>query len=315
MSQAQLLPTEHFSQSVSLHDGRPATTSLSIAEHFGKRHDDVLKSIRKLCAELPDAVRARNFAETSRTIAGPNNSERQERIFIVYFDGFILLVMGYTGKKALQIKLLYIAAFNAMRDELAAQREAALPEVPHIAITSSTTASRKPLRALVHAWAQVSGTPHTALWPQVKAHFQLERIDDLPEEWIPDALEWVQGKIDEQRKALPAPDPTPAPTQATVVADAPIFRESYPADMGTDRKEAMQRIERIAREMHSSFGVVRNIVRLGCHPGGKTMRMSLDEREAYEILHNLYVAADESLCAAYNALDAGYKLGRLYGRG
>ena len=120
MSQAQLLPTEHFSPSVSLHDGRPATTSLSIAEHFGKRHDDVLKSIRKLCAELPDAVRARNFAETSRTIAGPNNSERQERIFIVYFDGFILLVMGYTGKKALQIKLLYIAAFNAMRDELAA---------------------------------------------------------------------------------------------------------------------------------------------------------------------------------------------------
>ena len=88
-------------------------------------------------------------------------------------------------------------------DRLAAEERAALPEVPHIKITPSTTASRKPLRALVHAWAQVSGTPHTALWPQVKAHFQLERIDDLPEEWIPDAIAWVQGKIDEQRKALP----------------------------------------------------------------------------------------------------------------
>lgn len=44
-------------------------------------------------------------------------------------------------------------------------------------------------------------------------------------------------------------------------------------------------------------------------------RLAAEEREAYEILHNLYVAADESLCAAYNALDAGYKLGRLYGRG
>ena len=85
--------------------------------------------------------------------------------------------------------------------------------------------------------------------------------------------------------------------------------------MGSDRKEAMQRMERIAREMHTSLGVVRNIVRLGCHPGSKTMRMRPDEREAYEILHNLYVAADESLCAAYNALEAGYKLGRLYGRG
>lgn len=88
-------------------------------------------------------------------------------------------------------------------DRLAAEERAALPEAPHIKITPSTTASRKPLRALVHAWAQVSGTPHTALWPQVKAHFQLERIDDLPEEWIPDAIAWVQDKIDEQRKALP----------------------------------------------------------------------------------------------------------------
>ena len=215
MSQAQLLPTEHFSPSVSPHNGRPATTSLSIAEHFGKQHKDTLKSIRNLCAELPEDVRERNFALTYRTIAGPNNSERQEEFFIVYFDGFILLVMSYTGKKALQIKLLYIAAFNAMRDELAAQRGAALPEVPHIAITPSTTASRKPLRALVHAWAQVSGTPHTALWPQVKAHFQLERIDDLPEEWIPDALEWVQGKIDNLTPALPAAEPVPAPALPT----------------------------------------------------------------------------------------------------
>lgn len=36
-----------------------------------------------------------------------------------------------------------------MRDELTAQREAALPEVPHIKITPSTTASRKPLEKLV----------------------------------------------------------------------------------------------------------------------------------------------------------------------
>ena len=197
-------------------------------------------------------------------------------------------------------------------DRLAAQERAALPEVPHIAITPSTTASRKPLRALVHAWAQVSGTPHTALWPQVKAHFQLERIDDLPEEWIPDALEWVQGKIDSLTPALP---PTDKESLAVAAPTALAFRADFPDDMGSDRKEAMQRMERIASEMHTSFTVVRNIVRLGCHPGSKTMRMSLDEREAYETLHNLYTAADESLCAAYNALDAGYKLGRLYGRG
>ena len=242
MSQAQLLPTEHFSPSVSPHNGRPATTSLSIAEHFGKQHKDVLKSIRNLCAELPEDVRERNFALTYRTIAGPNNSERQEEFFIVYFDGFILLAMSYTGKKALQIKLLYIAAFNAMRDELAAQRGAALPEVPHIAITPSTTASRKPLRALVHAWAQVSGTPHTALWPQVKAHFQLERIDDLPEEWIPDALEWVQGKIDNLTPALPASMPLRTPLLSLSPDDLAAL----------DR--AAQRVEELNRHVMKEIG-------------------------------------------------------------
>lgn len=223
MSQAQTLPTEHFPPSVSLIEGRPATTSLAIAECFGKRHDDVTKSIRNLHANCPEEFRARNFAETFRTVAGPNNSQRQEKFFTVYFDGFILLVMGYTGKKALQMKLAYIEAFNAMKeqiDKLAEQERARLAEPVRNPdrLTStdslSTAASRKPLRALVHAWAQISGTPHTALWPQVKAHFQLERIDDLPEEWIPDALEWVQGKIDSLTPVLPAAEPVPAPALA-----------------------------------------------------------------------------------------------------
>lgn len=107
-------------------------------------------------------------------------------------------------------------------DRLAAEERAALPEAPHIKITPSTTASRKPLRALVHAWAQVSGTPHTALWPQVKAHFQLERIDDLPEEWIPDALEWVQGKIDSLTPALP-----PTDKESLTVAPAALPNQSH----------------------------------------------------------------------------------------
>jgi len=123
-------------------------------------------------------------------------------MFIIYRDGFMLLVMGYTGKKALQIKLMFIAAFNAMEAELAGKAEqVALPE----ASAPSTAADRAPLRALVHAWATTSGLSHQTLWPQVRAHFQLSRIDDLPVEWLPDALAFVQGKIDGLPKALPEP--------------------------------------------------------------------------------------------------------------
>lgn len=197
-------------------------------------------------------------------------------------------------------------------DRLAAEERAALPEVPHIKITPSTTASRKPLEKLVKVWARQSGLIVGDCWTMLNAAFNLQSITELPEEWISDAIAWVQGKIDSLTPALP---PTDKECLSVAPSTALAFRADFPADMGRDRKEAMQRIERIARDMHTSFGVVRNIVRLGCHPGSKTMRMSLDEREAYEILHNLYTTADESLCAAYNALDAGYKLGRLYGRG
>lgn len=216
MSQAQLIP-EVFSPSVSLHAGRPATTSLEVANFFGKRHDNICRDIRGLIESTPENFRALNFEETFRTIPGPNNSERQETYFILYRDGFMLLVMGYTGKKALAMKLAYIEAFNRMEEELARQKEAArnitqdIVDFPGtLSLTSSTTEDRKPLRALVGSWAKLSNAPFDACWNQLKAAFQLANIRDLPQEWIPDAIAWVQKRIDALPKALP-PQPEHLP--------------------------------------------------------------------------------------------------------
>lgn len=79
-----------------------------------------------------------------------------------------------------------------------------------LSITPSTTEDRKPLRALVGSWAQVSGLPFAACWNQLKAAFQLTNIRDLPQEWIPDAIAWVQKRIDTLPKALP-PQPEHLP--------------------------------------------------------------------------------------------------------
>ncbi len=57
MTQAQVLSVP----SVSLIEGRPATTSLDIAEHFDKRHDDVIKSIRNLSLYLPGRIQRPQF--------------------------------------------------------------------------------------------------------------------------------------------------------------------------------------------------------------------------------------------------------------
>ena len=129
MNQMLLFPDG--APSVSVHNGRPATTSLEVAKFFGKRHDNVVRDVRSLVANTPERFRALNFEETSRTVHGPNNSERQEVYFILYRDGFTLLVMGYTGPDAMRFKLAYFEAFNAMEAELAALKGVPAPNKPH----------------------------------------------------------------------------------------------------------------------------------------------------------------------------------------
>ena len=124
MSQALLLSDPV--PSVSLHDGRPATTSLEVAKFFDKRHDDVLKSIRNLLPNCPENFSARNFAGASFL----DEQAKNRPMYIIYRDGFMLLVMGYTGKKALALKLAYIEAFNRMEAELARRNRPALPATP-----------------------------------------------------------------------------------------------------------------------------------------------------------------------------------------
>ncbi|WP_448252885.1 Rha family transcriptional regulator [Ottowia oryzae] len=106
-------------------DGRPTTTSLDVARHFGKRHDDVLKAVRNLLVELPED-HARNFSEMVVTIEIGSGARRESPAYRLTRDGFTLLAMGFTGKKALQFKLAYIAEFNRM--EAALSSGAALAE-------------------------------------------------------------------------------------------------------------------------------------------------------------------------------------------
>ena len=301
MSQAELLSPASLSPSVSLHAGRPATTSLEVAKFFGKRHDNVLRDIDALLSQLPENSLQLNFEETYQEQETPLGV-KQVRVFILYRDGFMLLVMGYTGKKALGMKLAYIEAFNRMEAELAARQQTALsaapgPDAPSASLPLSTTEDRKPLRALVGSWAQVFGLPFAACWNQLKAAFQLANIRELPQAWLPDALAWVQEKID----ALPAPlpeSPAPAPTPAPYTP---------PAGMSSGRADALRKIESAIR----TISAAQEVVRLFCHPGAKTMRMPPQERAMYDAEHQLYAHAIDTLYAARCTLEAGHALERL----
>lgn len=90
----------------------PATTSLNVAEVFGKRHKNVLRAIESM--ECSEEFRRLNFEPSTYT----NEQGKEQPMYVMTRDGFTILVMGFTGRPAMQYKEAYIKAFNRMEKEL-----------------------------------------------------------------------------------------------------------------------------------------------------------------------------------------------------
>ena len=87
-------------------------SSLDIAETFGKEHKHILRDIREL--ECSEEFRQSNFGPSSYV----NEQNKKQPMYYVTRDGFTILVMGYTGEKAMKFKEAYIKQFNAMEKML-----------------------------------------------------------------------------------------------------------------------------------------------------------------------------------------------------
>lgn len=97
---------------LSTQNGEPVASSRQIAESFGKEHKDTLECIRQILAAENSATKSM-FYETTY-----ENRGKQYPMYLMNRDGFSLLVMGFTGKAALEWKLKYIQAFNEMEKKL-----------------------------------------------------------------------------------------------------------------------------------------------------------------------------------------------------
>lgn len=95
---------------VFIHDQQVKTNSLKVAELFGKQHKDVLRKIENLdCSS--------EFTERNFTLCFENNdlqNGKPQKFYQMTKDGFIFLVMSFTGATAAKIKEAYINTFNQM---------------------------------------------------------------------------------------------------------------------------------------------------------------------------------------------------------
>lgn len=93
---------------INIKNDEAVTTSLAVAEIFGKQHAKVIRSIEKL-------TKAKNgLSEMFHKSVYKDSSGKNNPMYFMNRDGFSLLVMGFTGEKALDWKIKYIEAFNQM---------------------------------------------------------------------------------------------------------------------------------------------------------------------------------------------------------
>ena len=98
---------------VTIQHRQAVTTSLKLAEIFGKKHKDVLRVIERLLSDLPDRD-GRNFTPVEYQDA----KGESRAMYQLNRKAFTLIAMGFTGKKALSFKSAYIDAFDSMETAL-----------------------------------------------------------------------------------------------------------------------------------------------------------------------------------------------------
>ncbi|MDS1004425.1 Rha family transcriptional regulator [Clostridium sporogenes] len=113
--------------SLSIQNGQPVVSSKKIAEDFGKRHNDVVRTIEEKIKTLT----TEKFTVTNLFIPSTfNHNGNEYKEYLLTRDGFSFLVMGFTGTKADIWKLKYIEAFNKMEEMLKSNKPlASLGEV------------------------------------------------------------------------------------------------------------------------------------------------------------------------------------------
>lgn len=116
-------------------------SSRDVARNFDKEHGKVIRSIEAIIEGI-----AKNGDTKKMFVKNEFINEQNGQQYIEYLmnrDGWTLLVMGFTGQKALEWKLKYIAAFNAMEKQLAGKHTKRPTKMQRQQLDNATKAERR----------------------------------------------------------------------------------------------------------------------------------------------------------------------------
>ena len=98
-------------------DGQAMTNSIIVAREFDKEHRNVMRDIRELIQR--GVLKNEQTPMFIETLYVNEQNGQQYPMYLITRDGFTLLAMGFTGERALEFKMKFLQAFNAMGEMLA----------------------------------------------------------------------------------------------------------------------------------------------------------------------------------------------------
>ncbi len=155
-------------------------TSLDVAETFEKEHYHVMEDIREIQKKINTPIFSGLFYEGEYKAS----NGKKNPMYYMNRDGFTLLVMGYSGEKAMKFKLAYIHQFNAMEKALIdkiKEREKGI--AVRQALTKALQQSNENDRMHGHAYAIYTNVIYKSVFGKDTKHlreeFSLSPRDDL----------------------------------------------------------------------------------------------------------------------------------------
>ena len=276
-------------------DGQITTTSLQIAEHFGKRHTHVLRAIRNLLAELPENARP-NFGLSEFT----DGTGRKLPAYRITRDGFTLLAMGFTGKEAMQWKVAYLTAFNQMEAQLLAQ--AIRHHNPAIAYDRISPAQAQDLKEIVATIVQAGIQGYGETWARFQRKFKVNSYLELPATRHLEARAYLLAKL-------------PKPALATQPAQLPrLHLRMQPPHIGQYRYNPANPYPANGRTIEVAKSIVADIRNWSDNlPAGPARHDLHDAAQTlYDLLVSGWTEVDEALGQLHTAM---HYLNRWQGRG
>lgn len=200
MNSIALIPQD----SIVFNHNQIRTSSIKVCEAFGKRHDNVLRIIQNI--DCSPEFNALNF----EAVEYLDKKGEKRTMWEMTKDGFMFLVMGFTGKKAAQIKEAFINAFNAMAAELS-KKEGSKKNL------TLSPAMQHYIQTCVNDKAKQDTKAYQTIYSGIKAAFKVGSYKDIPFSQfpalckhlnVPVALELLEGEYlahGEQQVAVAEP--------------------------------------------------------------------------------------------------------------